>query len=122
MSENALDIEDLTPSPAKYREKTLAPPSPNLNFPSQNPFSMKLLLTIISLFIIQTASANYLLVSRNGNLRADPSTDSEILEKIHTGDTVPIEQVYASLGTKRNEHAVIFHKNVAVTITQTMLI
>jgi hypothetical protein len=36
--------------------------------------------------------------------------------------TVPIEQVCASLGTKRNENAVIFHKNIAVTITQIKLI
>jgi len=36
--------------------------------------------------------------------------------------TVPIEQVCAGLGTKRNENAVIFQKNVAVTITQIKLI
>lgn len=35
-----------------------------------------------------TASADYLVVQRNGNMRALPSTASEILEKIHTGDTL----------------------------------
>ena len=47
---------------------------------------MKLLLTILWLFIAQAAYAEYLVVQRNGNMRAEPSTDSEILEKIHTGD------------------------------------
>jgi beta-lactamase superfamily II metal-dependent hydrolase len=49
---------------------------------------MKTLLTLFWLCITYTASADYLIVQRNGNMRAEPSSVSEILERIHTGDTL----------------------------------
>lgn len=49
---------------------------------------MKVLLTIIWLVVSFSASADFLIVQRNGNMRAEPTTESEILEKIHTGDSL----------------------------------
>jgi len=49
---------------------------------------MKLLLIFFWLCISYTATADYLIVQRNGNMRAAPSGASEVLEKIHTGDTL----------------------------------
>lgn len=49
---------------------------------------MKILFTFLWLCITYSASADYLIVQRNGNMRAEPSTESEILEKIHTGDSL----------------------------------
>ncbi|MBC7774185.1 MAG: hypothetical protein H7246_02000 [Phycisphaerae bacterium] len=49
---------------------------------------MRVLFTILGLCLACNASADFLIVSRNGNMRAEPSTASEILEKIHTGDTL----------------------------------
>jgi beta-lactamase superfamily II metal-dependent hydrolase len=49
---------------------------------------MKFLLLLIWVFIAQTASADFLIVQRNGNMRAEASTASEILEKVHTADTL----------------------------------
>ena len=47
-----------------------------------------MLFTFCWLFLAYTASADFLIVRRNGNLRAESSTTSEVLEKIHTGDTL----------------------------------
>lgn len=49
---------------------------------------MRIHLCICFLLFSFTASADFLIVSRNGNMRAEASTDSEILERIHTGDTL----------------------------------
>ena len=49
---------------------------------------MRILLIFILSAISFTASADFLIVQRNGNMRADASTESEILERIHTGDTL----------------------------------
>lgn len=49
---------------------------------------MKIILGFICLCITYTANADFLIVQRNGNMRAEPSTESEILEKVHTGDTL----------------------------------
>ena len=49
---------------------------------------MRVLLIFILLTISFTASADFLIVQRNGNMRAEASTESEILERIHTGDTL----------------------------------
>ncbi len=49
---------------------------------------MKVLLSILWLFTAYNASADFLIVQRNGNMRAAPSTESEVLEKIHTGDSL----------------------------------
>ena len=49
---------------------------------------MKLFFTTLLLSICLFAHADYLIVQRNGNMRAGPSTSDEILEKIHTGDTL----------------------------------
>jgi beta-lactamase superfamily II metal-dependent hydrolase len=49
---------------------------------------MKVLITFIALFIAYTASADYLIIQRNGNMRADASTESEVVERVHTGDTL----------------------------------
>ena len=49
---------------------------------------MRFCIIVLWLGISYTASADYLIVQRNGNMRAEASTDSEILEKVHTGDTL----------------------------------
>ena len=49
---------------------------------------MKLLLTFFWICLTYTASADFLIVQRNGNMRAEPTVESEILEKIHTGDSL----------------------------------
>lgn len=49
---------------------------------------MKILFTILWLLYAYTAFADFLIVRRNGNMRADASTESEVLEKIHTGDSL----------------------------------
>lgn len=49
---------------------------------------MKVIFLIVLFGISVNAYADYLVVQRNGNMRAEPSTASEILEKIHTGDTL----------------------------------
>jgi beta-lactamase superfamily II metal-dependent hydrolase len=49
---------------------------------------MKGLLILVCLLIATRASADFLVVQRNGNMRAEASTQSEILEKIHTGDSL----------------------------------
>ena len=51
---------------------------------------MRTLLTVIWLIISSAAFADYLVVQRNGNLRAEPSTESEILEKIRSGDILDL--------------------------------
>lgn len=51
---------------------------------------MKYFLSLLTAFflLVNTASADYLIVQRNGNLRKEASTESEILEKIKTRDTL----------------------------------
>jgi len=53
---------------------------------------MRILFTILYLFAAIISNAQFLRVQRNGNMRAEPNTDSEILEKIHTGDSLILLQ------------------------------
>src|SRR5688500_3421010 len=51
--------------------------------------------TIIAAFFLlflNNASADHLIVQRNGNLRKDPTTESEILEKIKFQDTLLLRE------------------------------
>jgi len=51
--------------------------------------------TIISVFfllLLNNATADYLIVQRNGNLRKEPTTESEILEKIKFQDTLLLKE------------------------------
>lgn len=49
---------------------------------------MRMILSIFLLCITLTSYADHLIVQRNGNMRAQPNRDSEIIERIHTGDTL----------------------------------
>ena len=49
---------------------------------------MKGFLSLLCLLLAFRASADFLIVQRNGNMRAEANTESEILEKIHTGDSL----------------------------------
>jgi len=50
---------------------------------------MKRCIAFLFIFVFaQTAHADFLIVQRNGNLRAEPSTSSEVVERIRTGDTL----------------------------------
>jgi len=53
---------------------------------------MRILLTILYLFAAIISNGQFLRVQRNGNMRAEPNTTSEILEKIHTGDSLILLQ------------------------------
>ena len=55
---------------------------------------MRIIFIIAWLLIAITASADYLVVQRNGNMRAAPTTESEILERIHTGDTLILIKLF----------------------------
>jgi len=59
---------------------------------------MKFLVTIVFILISATAFADYLVVQRNGNLRQNESTSSEILEKLHTGDTLLLLELNQTAG------------------------
>ena len=49
---------------------------------------MKLLFSLYLSLLYFSASADFLIVQRTGNLRESPSVNSEMLEKIKSGDTL----------------------------------
>jgi beta-lactamase superfamily II metal-dependent hydrolase len=51
---------------------------------------MKVLFTTLLALLCFIASADHLVVQRNGNLREEPNSESEIIEKVKTGDKLEL--------------------------------